>query len=73
MMEGVAITSFCVHFQFICAFQVVEEDPNYWDAMSSALAVGWLETVVSILNVDIDHNNCAFKFLCLCDVYQDFV
>lgn len=63
MMEGVAIPSFCVHFQLICSLQVVEEDPNYWDAMSSALAVGWLETVVSILFVDINHYNCAFMLL----------
>lgn len=55
MLEGLAIPSFCVHFQFICSLQVVEEDPNYWDALSSALAIGWLETVVRIIFVDIDH------------------
>lgn len=31
--------------------QVVEEDPNYWDALSSALAIGWLETVVKLLHL----------------------
>lgn len=27
--------------------QVVEDDPKYWEVISSALAVGWLEVVVS--------------------------
>lgn len=37
--------------QELVGVQVVEEDPNYWDAMSSALAVGWLETVVKLLRL----------------------
>ncbi|KAF3635359.1 Nuclear pore complex protein NUP85 [Capsicum annuum] len=37
--------------QELVVVQVVEEDPNYWDAMSSALAVGWLETVVKLLRL----------------------
>lgn len=27
--------------------QVIEDDPKYWEVMSSALAIGWLEIVVS--------------------------
>lgn len=27
--------------------QVIEEDPRYWDLLSSALSVGWLDIVVS--------------------------
>lgn len=30
----------------IC-LQVIEDDPRYWEVMSSALAVGWLDVVVS--------------------------
>ena len=26
--------------------QAIEDDPKYWDGLSSALAVGWLEIVV---------------------------
>ncbi|CAN4127898.1 unnamed protein product [Withania somnifera] len=37
--------------QELVVVQVVEEDPNFWDAMSSALAVGWLETVVKLLRL----------------------
>ncbi|XP_060208342.1 nuclear pore complex protein NUP85 [Lycium barbarum] len=37
--------------QELVGVQVVEEDPNYWDAMSSALAVGWLEIVVKLLRL----------------------
>lgn len=35
--------------------QVVEDDPKYWEVMSSALAVGWLDIVVSGLIV-----RCSF-------------
>lgn len=28
--------------------QVIEDDPRYWEAISSALAIGWLELVVSV-------------------------
>lgn len=27
--------------------QVIEDEPKYWEVMSSALAVGWLDIVVS--------------------------
>lgn len=27
--------------------QVIEDDPRYWEVMSSALSVGWLDIVVS--------------------------
>ncbi|XP_015085643.1 nuclear pore complex protein NUP85 [Solanum pennellii] len=37
--------------QELVGVQVVEDNPNYWDAMSSALAVGWLETVVKLLRL----------------------
>lgn len=26
--------------------QAIEDDPRYWEVMSSALSVGWLEIVV---------------------------
>ncbi|KAG4943993.1 hypothetical protein JHK85_048639 [Glycine max] len=29
-----------------CAVQVIEEDPRYWDLLSSALSVGWLDIVL---------------------------
>ncbi|KAH7524172.1 hypothetical protein FEM48_Zijuj06G0091000 [Ziziphus jujuba var. spinosa] len=31
--------------------QVIEDDPKYWEAISSALAVGWLEVVVKMLRL----------------------
>lgn len=31
--------------------QVIEDDQNYWDALSSTLAVGWLEIVVKLLRL----------------------
>lgn len=31
--------------------QVIEDDPKYWDSLSSALAVGWLEIVVKLLRL----------------------
>ncbi|PON67820.1 Nucleoporin [Parasponia andersonii] len=31
--------------------QVIEDDPRYWEVMSSALAVGWLELVVKMLRL----------------------
>ncbi|CAN4076662.1 unnamed protein product [Withania somnifera] len=37
--------------QELVRVQAVEEDPSYWDAMSSVLAVGWLETVVKLLRL----------------------
>uniref|UniRef100_A0A803LBN7 Nuclear pore complex protein Nup85 n=1 Tax=Chenopodium quinoa TaxID=63459 RepID=A0A803LBN7_CHEQI len=32
-------------------FQVVEDDPKYWDCLSSALALGWLDIVVKLLRL----------------------
>lgn len=29
--------------------QAVEEDPKYWDVLSAALAVGWLDIVVCVV------------------------
>jgi hypothetical protein len=29
------------------SMQVIEDDPRYWEVMSSALSVGWLDIVVS--------------------------
>ncbi|KAJ7965937.1 Nuclear pore complex protein Nup85 [Quillaja saponaria] len=31
--------------------QVIENDPKYWEVMSSALAVGWLDVVVKMLRL----------------------
>ncbi|CAJ1972241.1 unnamed protein product [Sphenostylis stenocarpa] len=31
--------------------QVIEDDPRYWDLLSSALSVGWLEIVVKMLRL----------------------
>ncbi|XP_058114691.1 nuclear pore complex protein NUP85 isoform X2 [Magnolia sinica] len=31
--------------------QIVEDDPEYWEGMSSALAVGWLDIVVKLLRL----------------------
>lgn len=31
--------------------QAIEDDPKYWDGLSSALAVGWLEIVVKLLRL----------------------
>ena len=36
--------------------QAIEDDPKYWEVISSALAVGWLEIVVSRLQ------NCLMVF-----------
>lgn len=35
----------CVHG----ILQTVEEDPKYWDVLSAALAVGWLDIVVCVV------------------------
>lgn len=29
------------------SLQVIEDDPRYWEVLSSALAAGWLDVVVS--------------------------
>ncbi|KAK8964724.1 Nuclear pore complex protein Nup85 [Platanthera guangdongensis] len=31
--------------------QVIEDDPEYWEALSSALTVGWLDAVVKLLRL----------------------
>lgn len=35
----------------LVSLQVLEDDPKYWEGMSSALAVGWLEIVVKLLRL----------------------
>lgn len=35
----------------IVNLQVIEDDPEYWEGMSSALAVGWLDIVVKLLRL----------------------
>ncbi|KAI3454093.1 hypothetical protein Pfo_010756 [Paulownia fortunei] len=35
----------------IITIQAVENDPEYWEVMSSALAVGWLDVVVKLLRL----------------------
>ncbi|XP_073147323.1 nuclear pore complex protein NUP85-like [Henckelia pumila] len=35
----------------LVTIQAVENDPEYWEAMSSALAVGWLDIVVKLLRM----------------------
>ncbi|CAI9755679.1 unnamed protein product [Fraxinus pennsylvanica] len=35
----------------LVTLQVIENDPKYWEAMSSALAVGWLDIVVKLLHL----------------------
>ncbi|XP_042387055.1 nuclear pore complex protein NUP85-like [Zingiber officinale] len=32
-------------------FKVIEDNPDYWEAVSSALAVGWLDTVAKLLRL----------------------
>ncbi|KAM7266390.1 hypothetical protein ACFE04_004287 [Oxalis oulophora] len=41
-----------VNFQkHLVNLQVIEDDPEYWEVMSSALAVGWLDIVVKLLRL----------------------
>ncbi|CAK9184884.1 unnamed protein product [Ilex paraguariensis] len=35
----------------LLTLQAVEDDPKYWEAITSALAVGWLEIVVKLLRL----------------------
>ncbi|KAG8381852.1 hypothetical protein BUALT_Bualt05G0015800 [Buddleja alternifolia] len=35
----------------LVTIQAVENDPEYWEAMSAALAVGWLDVVVKLLRL----------------------
>ncbi|KAL9376390.1 hypothetical protein Peur_030510 [Populus x canadensis] len=45
-----AVHSKLVEFQgTLVTLQVIEDDPKYWEVISSALAVGWLEIVVKLL------------------------
>lgn len=37
--------------QKLCKLQFPEDDPDYWDGVASALAVGWLEFVVNFLRM----------------------
>ncbi|KAJ4825087.1 hypothetical protein Tsubulata_035202, partial [Turnera subulata] len=46
------IHSKLVEFQGrLVTLQVIEDDPKYWEIISSALAVGWLEIVVKLLHL----------------------
>lgn len=40
--------------------QVIEDDPEYWEGISSALSVGWLEVVVSYLTFTFYPFICCF-------------
>ncbi|KAJ6674150.1 FROUNT PROTEIN-RELATED [Salix viminalis] len=41
-----------VEFQgTLVTLQVIEDDPKYWEVISSALAIGWLEIVVKLLRL----------------------
>ncbi|KAH9761237.1 nuclear pore complex protein NUP85 [Citrus sinensis] len=35
----------------LVSLQVIEDEPKYWEVMSSALAVGWLDIVVKLLRL----------------------
>ncbi|KAJ4708083.1 Nuclear pore complex protein Nup85 [Melia azedarach] len=35
----------------LVSLQVIEDDPKYWEVISSALAVGWLDIVVKLLRL----------------------
>ncbi|XP_044463513.1 nuclear pore complex protein NUP85 [Mangifera indica] len=48
----VTVHSKLVDFQKdLISLQVIEDDPKYWEVMSSALAIGWLEIVVKLLRL----------------------
>lgn len=42
------------------SMQVIEDDPRYWEVMSSALSVGWLDIVVS-------------KGYCISDIFLQYL
>ncbi|GFQ07002.1 nuclear pore complex protein nup85 [Phtheirospermum japonicum] len=44
----------------LVAIQAVENDPKYWEVLSSALAVGWLDVVVKLLRL---HGSYSFDQL----------
>lgn len=39
--------------------QAIEDDPRYWEVITSALAVGWLEIVVSRLSNVLKEDKCC--------------
>jgi len=50
--------------------QAIEDDPKYWDGLSSALAVGWLEIVVcneKHLNISVAGLSWSSPYLILCN------
>lgn len=58
------IYSILVDFQSeLVNLQAVEEDPKYWDVLSAALAVGWLDIVVKLLRLhsSYQHNQIASR------------
>lgn len=40
--------------------QAVEDDPKYWEAISSALAIGWLDVVVCVFSIFIGSSTVLF-------------
>lgn len=44
--------------------QAVEKDPKYWDVLSAALAVGWLDIVVCVVckSFSIVVNTCLSEY-----------
>lgn len=49
---GATVHSMLVSLQKeLVNIQVIEDDPKYWEALSSALAVGWLDIVVKLLRL----------------------
>lgn len=44
----------------LVTIQAAEDDPRYWEAVSSALSVGWLEIVVKLLRL---HGSYQFEHL----------
>ncbi|KAK1367795.1 Nuclear pore complex protein Nup85 [Heracleum sosnowskyi] len=62
--EQPTIYSRLVDFQTeLVNLQAVEEDPKYWDILSAALAVGWLDIVVKLLRLhsSYQHNQIASR------------
>ncbi|CAM8967481.1 unnamed protein product [Rhodiola kirilowii] len=55
--EQVTVHSTLVDFQEkLINLQSVEDDPRYWQAISSALALGWLDTAVKMLRLHGSYN-----------------
>uniref|UniRef100_A0A7N0T5D4 Nuclear pore complex protein Nup85 n=1 Tax=Kalanchoe fedtschenkoi TaxID=63787 RepID=A0A7N0T5D4_KALFE len=56
-VEQVTVHSKLVDFQEkLINLQSVEDDPRYWQSISSALALGWLDTVVKMLRLHGSYN-----------------